>query len=85
LDGPVISSVVDLSIREDDGGICHGYECISIPYNGWGCEFLFVADVLDTHILILVSCDRKLGATYFSNARVNSLSDFSNPPICYFI
>jgi hypothetical protein len=76
LDGPVISSVADLSIREDSCGTCHGYECISIPYSGWGYKLLFVANVLGTDILILVSCDGKLGATDFSNARVNSQSDF---------
>jgi hypothetical protein len=35
-----------------------------------GCEFPFVADVLDIDILLLVSNDGKLGATYFSNERV---------------
>jgi hypothetical protein len=45
----------------------------------------FVADVLDINILLLVSYDRKLGATNFSNEHANFLIDSSNPPIYYFI
>jgi hypothetical protein len=45
------------------------------------CESPFVADVLDIDILLLVSYDGKLGATDFSNTRVNFLIDSSNPPI----
>jgi hypothetical protein len=51
----------------------------AIPYNGWGCESPFVASVLDMDILLLVSNDGKLGATYFSNERVSFLIDSSNP------
>jgi hypothetical protein len=65
VDGPYTSSVTDLSSRDDNGGIWHGYEFIGIPYNGWGCEPLFVVDVLGTYILLLFSYDRKLGATNF--------------------
>jgi hypothetical protein len=79
-----VSKGADLLSRDDDGSICPGYDFIGIPYNGWGCESPFVANVLDIDILLLVS-DRKLGATNFSNARVNLLIDYSNPPICYFI
>jgi hypothetical protein len=75
----------DLTSRDGGGGICPGYEFIDIPYNDWGCESLFVADVLDIDILLLVSYDGKLGATNFSNERVNFLIDSSNPPICCFI
>jgi hypothetical protein len=64
---------------------CSGYEFIGIPYNGWGCESPFVADVLDIDILLLVSYDGKLGGTNFSNKRVNFLIDSSNPLICCFI
>jgi hypothetical protein len=61
------------------------YEFIDIPYNGWGCKSPFVVDVLDIDILLLVSYDGKLGATDFSNVRVNFLIDSSNPTICCFI
>jgi hypothetical protein len=57
--GPVISRFVDLSSRDDSGGICPIYELIGIPYNGWGCESPFVTNVLDTYILLLVSYDGK--------------------------
>jgi hypothetical protein len=67
------------------GGTCPGYEFIGIPYNGWGYKSPFVADVLDIDIMLLVSYDGKLGATDFSNVRVNFLSDSSNPTICCFI
>jgi hypothetical protein len=42
-----VSRGTDLPSRDDDGGICPGYEFIGIPYDGWGCESPFVADVLD--------------------------------------
>jgi hypothetical protein len=45
----------------------------------------FVVDVLDINILLLVSYDRKLGATDFSNEHANFLIDSSNPPIYCFI
>jgi hypothetical protein len=80
-----VSRGTDLPIRDVGGGICLGYEFIGIPYNGWGCESLFVADVLYIDIILLVSYNGKLGATYFSNERVNFLIDSSNPPICCFI
>jgi hypothetical protein len=80
-----VSRGADLSSRDDGGGICPRYEFIGIPYNGWGCESLFVVDVLDIDILLLVSYDGKLGATNFSNERVNFLIDSSNPPIYRFI
>jgi hypothetical protein len=80
-----VSRGTDLPSRDDDGGICPGYEFIGIPYNGWGCESPFVADVLDIFILLLVSYDGKLGAIDFSNERFNFLIDSSNPPICCFI
>jgi hypothetical protein len=57
----------------------------ALPYNGWGCESPFVADVLDIDILLLVSYDGKFGAIDFSNERVNFLIDSSNLPICCFI
>jgi hypothetical protein len=44
----------DLPSMDDGGGICSEYEFIVIPYNGWGCESLFVVDVLDIDILLLV-------------------------------
>jgi hypothetical protein len=75
----------DLPSRDDSGGFCPGYEFIGIIYNGWGCESSFGADVLDIDILLLVSYDGKLGATDFSNVRVNFLIDSSNHPICCFI
>jgi hypothetical protein len=84
-DGPTVSRDADIPSRDDCGGICPGYEFIGIPYNGWGCESPFVADVLDIDILLLVLYDMKLGATDLSNARVNFLIDSSNPPICCFI
>jgi hypothetical protein len=62
-----------------------GYEFISIPYNGWGCESPFIADVLDIDILLLVSYDGKLEATDFSSERVNFLIYSSNSPIYCFI
>jgi hypothetical protein len=40
---------------------------------------------IDIDILLLVSYDVKLGATDFSNKRINFLIDSSNPPICCFI
>jgi hypothetical protein len=89
-----VSWGADLPSRDDGGGIFPRYEFIGISYNGWGyespfvadvCESPFVADVLDTDILLLVSNDGKLGATCFSNERVNFLFDSSNPPICCFI
>jgi hypothetical protein len=80
-----MSRGIDMSSRDDGGGICPGYEFIGIPYNGWGCESPFVADVLDIDILLLVSNDGELGATDFSNERVNFLIDFSNPSIYCFI
>jgi hypothetical protein len=52
--GSVTSSVIDLSRRDDNGGICFGYEFIGIPYSGWGYKSPFVADVIDTNILLLV-------------------------------
>jgi hypothetical protein len=78
-DGPVISRVADLLSRDGGGGICLGYEFIGTPYNGWGCESPFVADVLDIDILLLVSYNGKLGATNFSNVRVTFLIVSSNP------
>jgi hypothetical protein len=84
-DGPTVFRGADLPSRDDSGGICPGYEFISIPYNGWGWKSPFVADVLDIDIMLLVSYDRNLGATNFSNVRVNFLIDSSNPPICCFI
>jgi hypothetical protein len=62
-----MSRGADSPSRDDDGGICPRYEFIGIPYNGWGCESPFVADVLDIDILLLVSYDGKLGAIDFSN------------------
>jgi hypothetical protein len=61
----------DVPSSDGDGGIFTRYELIDIPYNGWGCESLFVADLLDIDILLLVSNDGKIGATYFSNEHVN--------------
>jgi hypothetical protein len=58
---------------------------LEIPYNSWGYESPFIADVLDTYIMLLVSNDGKLGATDFSNERVNFLIDSSNPLIYCFI
>jgi hypothetical protein len=84
-DGSVIARFADLSTKDGNGGICPRYEFIGIPYNGWGCESPFVTDVLDTDILLLVLYDGKLGATYFSNVRVDFLIVSSNPPIYYFI
>jgi hypothetical protein len=75
----------DLPSRNGGGGICPRYEFIDIPYNGWGCESPFVANVLDIDILLLVSNDGKLGSTNFSNERVNFLIDSSNTSICCFI
>jgi hypothetical protein len=80
-----MSRGADLPNGDDDGGMCPGYEFIGIPYNGWGCESPFVADVLDIDILLLVLYDGKLGATDFSNVRVDFLIDSSNPPIYCFI
>jgi hypothetical protein len=57
----------------------------AMPYNGWGYKSLFVANVLDIDILLLVSNDGKLGAINFSNERVNFLIDSSDPSICCFI
>jgi hypothetical protein len=34
-DSPTVSRGVDLPSRDDDDGICPGYEFIGIPYNGW--------------------------------------------------
>jgi hypothetical protein len=79
-----VSRGADLLSRDGGGGIFPGYEFIGIPYNGWGYESPFVADVLDIDIMLLVSYDGKLGATD-SNARVNFLIDSSNPPICCFV
>jgi hypothetical protein len=79
-----VSRGADLLSRDGGGGIFPGYEFIGIPYNGWGYESPFVADVLDIDIMLLVSYDGKLGATYFY-ARVNFLIDSSNPPICCFV
>jgi hypothetical protein len=84
-DDPTVFRGADLPSRDGGGGTCPGYEFIGIPYNGWGCKSPFVADVLDIDILLLVSYDGKLGATDFSNIRVNFLIDSSNPSICYFI
>jgi hypothetical protein len=80
-----MSRGTDLSSRDASGGICPRYEFIVIPCNGWGCESLFVFDVLYIDILLIVSHDGKLGATDFSNKRVNFLIDSSNPLICCFI
>jgi hypothetical protein len=77
-----VSRGTDLPSRDVIGDICPGY---GIPYNGWDCESTFVADVLDIDILLLVSYDGKLGATDFSNERVNFLIDSSNTSICCFI
>jgi hypothetical protein len=85
LDGSTGSRGTDLPNRDGEGGIWPGYEFIGVPYNGWGCESSFVADVLDIDILLVVSYVGKLGATDFSNVRVNFLIDFSNPLICCFI
>jgi hypothetical protein len=83
-DGSFTSSVTDLLSRDIDCGICPGYEFIGIPYSGWGWKSPFVVDVFGTHMLLLVSYDGKLGATYFSNVCVNFLIVSSNPPIYYF-
>jgi hypothetical protein len=80
-----VSRGTDLPSRHGGGGICPGYEFIDIPYNDWGYESPFVADVLDIDIPLLVSYDGKLGATDFSNVHVNFLIESSNPPICCFI
>ena len=80
-----MSGGTDLPSRDGIGGICPVYEFIGIPYNGWGYEPPFVIDVLEIDILLLVSYDGKIGATNFSNERVNLLIDSSNPPICCFI
>jgi hypothetical protein len=85
VNSPVISSVDDMSSRDDRGGIFPGYEFIGIPYNDWGYESPFIAIVLDIDILLLVSYDRKLGATNFFNVCVNFLIVSSNPQICCFI
>jgi hypothetical protein len=74
-----------LSSRDVGGGIFPRYEFISISYNGWVCESPFVAYVFGIYILLLVSYDRKLGATNFSNVNANFLIVSSNPPIYYFI
>jgi hypothetical protein len=84
-DGPTVSRGADLPSRDGGGGIYPRYVFIGISYNGWGCESPFVVDVLDIDILLLVSYDGKLGATDFSNERVNFLIDSSNPLICCFI
>jgi hypothetical protein len=76
---------IDLLSRDDGGGICLGYEFIGIPYIGRASESPLVADVLDVDTLLLVSNDGKLGATNFSNERINFLIDSSNPPIYCFI
>jgi hypothetical protein len=65
-----VSRGADLPSKNNGGGIFPRYEFINIPYNGWGCESPFVADVLDIDILLLVSYDGKLGTTDFSNRRV---------------
>jgi hypothetical protein len=80
-----MSRGIDLPSRDDNFGICHGYEFIVILYNGWGCESPFIGDVLDIDTPLLVSNDGKLGARNFSNERVKFLIDSSIPPICCFI
>jgi hypothetical protein len=35
VDGPVTSSVIDLSSRDNGGSICPKYELIDTSYNGW--------------------------------------------------
>jgi hypothetical protein len=72
-DGSFTSSVTDLLSRDIDCGICPGYEFIGIPYSGWGWKSPFAVDVFGIHMLLLVSYDGKLGATYFSNVCVNFL------------
>jgi hypothetical protein len=84
-DGPTVFRGTDLPSRDGGGCICPEYEFIDIPYKGWGCESTFVADASDINTLLLVSYDGKLGATDFSNVRVNFLIDSSNPPIYCFI
>jgi hypothetical protein len=76
-----VSMGTDLSSRNAGGDIYSRYEFISIPYYGWGCKSPFIADVLDIYIVLLLSNDGKLGATDFSNERVNFQIDSSNPPI----
>jgi hypothetical protein len=80
-----VAKGANLPSRDNGDGICLGYEFISIPYNGWGCESPFVTDVLDIDILLLISNDGKLGATDFFKEHVNFLIDSSNPLICCFI
>jgi hypothetical protein len=75
-----VSMGADLPSKDSGGGTFFGYEFIGIPYNGWGYESPFVADVLDIDIMLLVSYDGKLEATDFSNVRVNFLIDSSNHP-----
>jgi hypothetical protein len=45
LDSLTVSRGADLPSRDGGGGIYPKYEFIGIPYNGWGCESPFVADV----------------------------------------
>jgi hypothetical protein len=84
-DGPTVFGGADLPSRDDSGCICPEYEFIGIPYKGWGCESLFVADASVINTLLLVSYDGKLGVTDFSNVRVKFLIDSSNPTIYCFI
>jgi hypothetical protein len=84
-DGPIVFRGADLPTRDGGGCICPEYEFIGIPYKGWSCEGPFIADASDINTLLLVSYDGKLGATDFSNVRVNFLIDSSNPTICCFI
>jgi hypothetical protein len=80
-----VSNGADLPSRDDGGGNFPVYKFIGIPYNGWSCKSPFIADVLNIDILLLASYDGKLGATDFSNKRVNFLINSSNPPIYCFI
>jgi hypothetical protein len=54
-DGLTMSRGADLIGRDHNGGIFPGYEFIGIPYNDWGCESPFVADVLDVDIMLHTS------------------------------
>jgi hypothetical protein len=71
--------------RDNGGGFCPGYEFIGDTIQRLGLRIPICCQCIRYDILLLVLCDRKLGAIYFSNTCVNSLSVFSNPPIYCFI
>lgn len=65
----------------DDG--CPVYSFFGIPWDDWACEDPFTVDGLGIDVLVLASCDEKLGIIDLSYTHVIFKKKSSTPNILF--